>query len=464
MNDRSVLSRSSRSSRRSTKAVTRTLFALFAALVVAITTIAGCGEDNYVVGGKCANGFTECSLACVDLQNDPDNCGSCANACPSGTACGSGICGGPTDATIDGNGDARPNDGGDGGDGGDAGDGGDGSPFDGANEEGGPKDGSGGEAGDGGGGGDGGDGGGVCTPPFNTPAHCGDCVTQCVAPNDICKPSDGGFACGPLCNPPLSNCSGVCLDLRTDPFNCGACGNVCPSFLCAASMCITGFNGEFVLIGHDYATNVPNPGSQVKVLTNAVFIRPSSPLRVLSYERYASAAATGRVRPILSNYAQSISRPLVITTTLLDADIPSRLKVADFDVLFVYDQANAPAGALGTLGTSWASTLATYLAAGGLVVVLDGGGSAAIDGGGASEMPQLITNAGLLNVTSQTALAQGTRVTNIAPGDSVGSNVSAQYGTTLDSVRFVADPPSVSVAYVIFDQPDNQPVVIHRTF
>ena len=447
--------------RKRVRPVVAALLAIVATVVVAVTSIAGCGEDNYVVGGKCATGFTECSLACVDLQNDPLNCGSCGNPCPSGVSCGAGICGGPSDATIDGDGnrDARPNDGGDGGDGGD------GSPFDGPVAEGGPKsDGGDGGDGDGGGGGDGGvSEGGVCTPPFNTPQQCGDCVTQCVAPNDLCKPSDGGFACGPLCNLPLSNCHNMCVDLRNDPFNCGACDNPCPSFLCQASMCITGFNGEFVLIGHDYATTVPNPGSQVKVLTNTVFIRPAPRLRVLSYERYASASATARVSAILQAYALANGRTLATTTTIVDADIPAKLKVADFDVLLVYDQVSAPAGALGAVGTGWAATLATYLGAGGFVVVLDGGGSAALDAG-ASEMPLLITNGGLLNITSQTALPQGTRVNNIAPGDSVGSNVSAQYGTTLDSVRFIADPPSANIAYVIFDQPDNQPVVIHRTF
>lgn len=33
-------------------------------------------------------------------------------------------------------------------------------------------------------------------------------------------------------------CSGVCVDLRISPTNCGACGNVCPSGMCSARVCM----------------------------------------------------------------------------------------------------------------------------------------------------------------------------------------------------------------------------------
>jgi hypothetical protein len=31
-------------------------------------------------------------------------------------------------------------------------------------------------------------------------------------------------------------CAGICVDLQSDPTNCGACGNVC-SFICSAGVC-----------------------------------------------------------------------------------------------------------------------------------------------------------------------------------------------------------------------------------
>src|SRR5581483_4304433 len=38
----------------------------------------------------CATGLTLCGSACVNLQGDPNNCGSCGNALPPGTGCANG--------------------------------------------------------------------------------------------------------------------------------------------------------------------------------------------------------------------------------------------------------------------------------------------------------------------------------------------------------------------------------------
>jgi hypothetical protein len=35
----------------------------------------------YTCSGSCGGGLTECGLSCVDLENDPQHCGSCSNAC-----------------------------------------------------------------------------------------------------------------------------------------------------------------------------------------------------------------------------------------------------------------------------------------------------------------------------------------------------------------------------------------------
>jgi len=41
----------------------------------------------------------------------------------------------------------------------------------------------------------------------------------------------------------LSRCGGGCIDTRTDPANCGACGKVCPSYPNATSTCTGGTCG-----------------------------------------------------------------------------------------------------------------------------------------------------------------------------------------------------------------------------
>ena len=38
----------------------------------------------------CAGGASKCGDKCVDLQNDPANCGACATACKSGEVCAAG--------------------------------------------------------------------------------------------------------------------------------------------------------------------------------------------------------------------------------------------------------------------------------------------------------------------------------------------------------------------------------------
>ena len=46
--------------------------------------------------GTCPSGQTLCGVGvfaiCVDLQNDPNHCGTCDRACSSGIACQTGIC------------------------------------------------------------------------------------------------------------------------------------------------------------------------------------------------------------------------------------------------------------------------------------------------------------------------------------------------------------------------------------
>src|SRR5262245_60008269 len=86
---------------------TRLTIALGVSVASVILLAAGRGQENGVVGGECASGLTECSLACVNLQIDNQNCGACGHVCPPAQPCAGGVCGGPAnaDATTDGSGD-----------------------------------------------------------------------------------------------------------------------------------------------------------------------------------------------------------------------------------------------------------------------------------------------------------------------------------------------------------------------
>ncbi|HEY3352476.1 MAG TPA: hypothetical protein VGQ83_04455 [Polyangia bacterium] len=58
-------------------------------------TVSGTGTVGCVDGQceiTCGTGFTKCGLNCVDLDNDPNNCGGCTHKCPSGQVCRGRIC------------------------------------------------------------------------------------------------------------------------------------------------------------------------------------------------------------------------------------------------------------------------------------------------------------------------------------------------------------------------------------
>ena len=69
--------------------------------------------------------------------------------------------------------------------------------------------------------------GGVCVDISSDPFNCGGCGLACES--GVCE----GGGCSPLqvnigCVSPLVDCGGGgCVDLSSDPFNCGGCGVVC---------------------------------------------------------------------------------------------------------------------------------------------------------------------------------------------------------------------------------------------
>jgi hypothetical protein len=72
-------------------------------------------------------------------------------------------------------------------------------------------------------------------------------TTQCIGPDTCCTDADctGGQVCsqvGGQCSCPTGTtlCGGKCAVTRTDPNNCGACGNACsPGDRCCAGVCVS---------------------------------------------------------------------------------------------------------------------------------------------------------------------------------------------------------------------------------
>lgn len=154
---------------------------------------AACASEP--VARCCRNGLTNCGGACRDLQTDEANCGVCGNACgPNQTCCA-----------------------------------------------------------------------GTCLNLRTNAANCGVCGNACAVGTQSCSPCSGpdcnGKAVARCCPNGRSNCGGTCRDLQTDPAACGSCklscppGRACVDGNCAAGPCTAAndfcANSDFTPCGDD---------------------------------------------------------------------------------------------------------------------------------------------------------------------------------------------------------------------
>ena len=202
-----------------------------------------------------------------------------------------------------------------------------------------------------------------CTPPFDTAQQCGDCTTRCSGATPLCALSDGGYACVPMCPPPLVDCNGECVDLNSDPLNCGSCGNVCPTGLCQGRTCVGATVGHVVLMCMNYEQSLQN-APQTVLLGNAVFLPLRNPVRVLAYDEHTPPSNKNRVDTTIGWAGSARGRAFTTTSVSSAAEVLSGLSVLSYDVFLIYDQPNAPAGALGSNGTLLSASLDAFARAG----------------------------------------------------------------------------------------------------
>lgn len=517
----------------------------FWAVLLGLAFPAACGSSG-VVGGQCSASHIDCNGQCVDAQNDANNCGGCGRKCKPGVSCEDALCDGVPAGGSGG-----------GGNGGASGNGGDG----GSSAESGES-GNGGAAGED----DAGnltdahpDGDAGCMPPYDTAAACGDCHTPCSDTKPNCAPyGDGEYvcvatcqpplvacngqcvdassyttpeACGgcdvkcpaskPFCSPnalgsyvckslcdaplvecngqcvepvfdtpeacgacnaacpkakptcspdnagsykcvlvcpdPLKECNGQCVDFNIDANNCGSCGNVCASGICQGGMCVGAYDGNIMLACMNYQT--PAPGTpQTVLMGNAVFLTLREPVRILAYTEFASAESRAKVDQDIAYAASARQRTFKISPLSKYTSASATLNITNYDVFLIYDQIDAPTGTMATVGAAWqaSSVLDSFAAAGGMIVGLSGG---------TTEMDQFFSASGLLDVSAQTVVPTGSTLYKSVLGGALGANLISPFAAPADSCTFTTTAtPNASTAFVVRDAPlgGGKPVVVHR--
>ncbi|HSO31763.1 MAG TPA: hypothetical protein VLT33_04590 [Labilithrix sp.] len=254
------------------------------------------------------------------------------------------------------------------------------------------------------------------------------------------------------CVAPLVACHGVCIAVDGDAANCGACGKICPSNICINGECQGATPGDVVLVGHDY-TNAFAGSAQAKVLINTLTIPTTDPIRILSFEDGADAAAVAQMRYLAT--ASIKDRKVKFTRAASASSLASASLGKNYDVVIIND---ASAVNPVTTGASWASPLGTFAAKGGVVLAIDLGTSA---------MPQLLSSAGLLTVGSHTKLPEETHLMVTGAADVVGAQVLSPYAAFGPPVSFQGVPaPSPDFNWVVRvtldDETPGDPVVVHR--
>src|SRR5438094_23939 len=144
---------------------------------------AGDGGTTIDGGGGCT---TMCGGMCVDTKTDANNCGKCGTACPMGATCVQGSCQCAMSQTKCGS---------------------------------------------------------TCVDTKTDTNNCGKCGTSCGGDGGMIM--GGGTwgcamgSCTIMCPSPKVECSGACVDTKSDNDNCGMCGNACVAMTeqCMQGMC-----------------------------------------------------------------------------------------------------------------------------------------------------------------------------------------------------------------------------------
>jgi hypothetical protein len=218
------------------------------------------------------------------------------------------------------------------------------------------------------------------------------------------------------CVAPDVRCDGDCVDLQIDPDNCGSCGHVCASGLCDAGVCLGDLPGHVVAIGHDYEKS---HAAQERMLANAVGLGPHHDVSVAWWRGTATTASHQGTVAALGSAMPKTGR------TWHSVALSETPGFNGIDTLVIEAQ-TGDGDAAQAAGLPWASAVATFLARGGVVIVLEGRGGVSYR---LAEGIGLFTVTGVTDATLQQALV-------VDPSDAVLAQVVSPYLAETTSVVF----------------------------
>jgi hypothetical protein len=245
-----------------------------------------------------------------------------------------------------------------------------------------------------------------------------------------------------VCDPPLTECFGECVDTETDPDNCGACGTVCGTGLCEMGECVGETVGHVVLIGHDYSTWRT---AQARVLGNAVALAPGNPIRVVFYRGNAASGFLEQVSGAITSGLGSSGRTWEFVVANTDDELRDLLRTNSALIVLPQD---GDGSAIEATGAASQVQLNQFLARGGSIVVLEGT---------RGQSHKFLVGAQLLAVTGPMSITNQT-VSVFAPTDAVATSVPTPYRAESRSVSFTLSNGTHVVVDSLF-----RPVVVHLT-
>jgi len=243
--------------------------------------------------------------------------------------------------------------------------------------------------------------------------------------------TDGGV--GEVCELPMLECDDECIDVSSDPDNCGACDHVCASGICNAGHCEGDLSGHIVAIGHDYQSFHQ---AMARVLGNSAALGEHHDLSIARF----GVNPGSRVHTALANGLSGLNRPFHWVT--LPTAAPGALYGVD---VLVIDPQTGNGAAAEAAGAEWATAIDNFLQRNGVVIVLEGAG-------GVSH--RFASGANLYSYTPVDSTNLTTHL--VDSGDAIAQQVVTPYLAETTSVSFPGAWPVVAA-------PDGNAIVFHET-